>query len=171
MHPTKQIMEFYMFRPMRRKNQELSEAETIEILKTCTAGVLAVAGDDDYPYAVPLSYAYEDGKLFFHCAAEGHKIDGIKRNNKITFCVIQADEVIQKTFTTHYKSVIVFGKARILEDENEKRHGLECLVKKNSPDYIREGQVEIEHDLKIVCVVEVAIEHITGKAAIEIIDK
>jgi uncharacterized protein len=160
-----------MFRPMRRKNQVLAEAETIEILRSCTSGVLSVAGDDDYPYAVPLSYAYEDGKLFFHCAADGHKIDAINRNNKVSFCVIQADEVIQKTFTTHYKSVIVFGKARILKDEGEKRAALEGLVKKYSPDYIREGQVEIEHDLKIVCVVEVAIEHMTGKAAIEVINK
>ena len=157
-----------MFRPMRRKNQLLSDAETMEILRACTSGVLAVAGDDDYPYAVPLSYAYEDGKIFFHCAAEGHKIDGIKRNNKVSFCVIQADEVIQKTFTTHYKSVNVFGKARILKNEDEKRHGLECLVKKYSPDFIPEGQVEIEHDLKKVCVVEITIEHITGKAAIEL---
>ncbi|MBA4384364.1 MAG: 5-nitroimidazole antibiotic resistance protein [Anaerolinea sp.] len=160
-----------MFRPMRRKNQLLYESESIEILKTCTSGVLAVAGDDDYPYTVPLSYVYQDGKLFFHCAAEGHKIDGIKRNNKVSVCVIKSDDVIQKTFTTHYKSVIVFGKARILTDENDKRAALEYLVKKYSPDFIREGQVEIEHDLKIVCVVEVAIEHMTGKAAIELIEK
>lgn len=159
-----------MFRPMRRKNQHLSNAETIEILQACTSGVLSVAGDDDYPYAVPLSYVYQDGKMFFHCAAEGHKIDSINRNNKVSFCVIKTDDVIQKTFTTHYKSVIVFGKARILKDEGEKRAALECLVKKYSPDYIREGQIEIEHDLKKVCVVEVAIEHMTGKAAIEIVN-
>ena len=158
-----------MFRPMRRKNQQLSEAETIEILRTCTSGVLSVAGDDDYPYAVPLSYVYADEKLFFHCAEEGHKIDSIRRNNKVSFCVIKADDVIQSTFTTHYKSVIVFGRARILADDNDKRVALECLVKKYSPDYIPEGQVEIEHDLKIVCLVEVAIEHMTGKAAIEVI--
>jgi uncharacterized protein len=159
-----------MFRGMRRKNQLLSEAETIDILCSCTSGVLAVAGDDDYPYAVPLSYAYQDGKLYFHCAAEGHKIDSIKRNNKVSFCVIKADDVIQSTFTTHYKSVIAFGRARILEDENEKRFGLERLVEKYSPDFIPEGKVEIEHDLKIVCVLEIAIEHITGKAAIEVIN-
>ncbi|MEM5775062.1 MAG: pyridoxamine 5'-phosphate oxidase family protein, partial [Anaerolineaceae bacterium] len=62
---------------MRRKNQQLSDAETIEILQSCTAGVLAVSGDNDYPYAVPLSYAYEDGKLYFHFATQGHKLDAI----------------------------------------------------------------------------------------------
>lgn len=160
-----------MFRPLRRKNQALPEEETIEILRSCTSGVLAVAGDEDYPYAVPLSYVYEDGKLYFHCAVEGHKIDGINRNDKVSICVIKSDDVIQKTFTTHYKSVIAFGKARILNDESEKRHALECLVKKYSPDFIPEGQVEIEHDLKIVCLVEIAIEHMSGKAAIELFEK
>ncbi|PKN84001.1 MAG: 5-nitroimidazole antibiotic resistance protein [Chloroflexi bacterium HGW-Chloroflexi-4] len=160
-----------MFRPLRRKNQALSEEEAIEILRSCTSGVLAVAGDEDYPYAVPLSYVYEYGKLYFHCAAEGHKIDGINRNDKVSFCVIKADYVKQETFTTHYKSVIVFGKARILKEESEKRHALESLVKKYSPDFIPEGQIEIEHDLKIVCLVEIAIEHMTGKAAIELFEK
>ena len=69
-----------MFREMRRNKQLLSEAETIEILETCTSGVLGVTGDDDYPYTVPVSHVYKDGKLYFHCASEGHKIDGIKKS-------------------------------------------------------------------------------------------
>ena len=158
-----------MFREMRRKKQLLPEAETIEMLQTCTSGVLAVAGDDDYPYAVPLSFAYKDGKLFFHFAKEGHKLDSIARNNKVSFCVIKADEVIQNTFTTHYRSAIVFGRARILTDDGEKRFALQCLVEKYSPDYIAEGQFEIERDWERVCVAEVTIEHATGKAALEII--
>jgi uncharacterized protein len=158
-----------MFRPLRRKKQLLSEAETIDILKTCTSGVLAVTGDDGYPYGVPLSYVYINGKIYFHCALEGHKIDGIRRNEKVSLTVTRADEVVQKTFTTHYKSVILFGRARILEDEAEKRFGLECLIEKYSPDFISEGRVVIEQDLKIVGVVEVAIEHMTGKAATELI--
>ncbi len=159
-----------MFRKMRRKKQLLSEAETIEILRSCTAGVLAVTGDNDYPYAVPLSYAYKDGKLFFHFAKEGHKIDGIEKNNKVSFCVIKTDDVMQKTFTTHFRSVIVFGRARILTEDSEKKHALECLVEKYSPDYITEGQTEIERDWKRVNAAELEIEHMTGKAAIEIIN-
>ena len=100
-----------MFRDMRRKKQFLSEAETIEILQSCTSEVSAVTGDNDYPYAVPFSYAYRDGKLFFHLAKAGHKIDSIAKNNKVSFCVIKTDDVIQKTFTTHFRSVIVFGRA------------------------------------------------------------
>ncbi len=127
-------------------------------------------GDNDYPYAVPLSYAYKDGKLFFHFATAGHKIDSMARNNKVSFCVIKTDDVIQKTFTTHYRSVIVFGRVRILTEDSEKKHALECLVEKYSPDYIPEGQTEIERDWNRVCAAEVKIEHMTGKAAIEIIN-
>ena len=159
-----------MFREMRRKKQLLSKAETIEILQSCTSGVLAVAGDNDYPYAVPLSFAYKDGKLFFHFAKAGHKIDSIVKNNKVSFCVIKTDNVIQKTFTTHFRSAIVFGKARILMEDSEKKYALECLVEKYSPDYITEGQSEIERAWNRVCVGEVNIEHMTGKAAIEIIN-
>jgi nitroimidazol reductase NimA-like FMN-containing flavoprotein (pyridoxamine 5'-phosphate oxidase superfamily) len=159
-----------MFREARRKNQLLSQIETIGILKACTSGVLGVTGDAGYPYTVPISYAYQEGKLFFHCANEGHKIDGIKRNEKVSFCVIDKDEVIQKTFTTHYRSVIVFGRARILTEDRERRNALDCLVAKYSPDFINEGQQEIEKSWNRVCVVEIIIEHMTGKAAIEIIN-
>jgi nitroimidazol reductase NimA-like FMN-containing flavoprotein (pyridoxamine 5'-phosphate oxidase superfamily) len=158
-----------MFREMRRKKQLLSNVETIEILKACTSGVLGVTGDDDYPYTVPLSYVYKDRKLFFHCANEGHKIDGIKKNDKVTFCVIEKDEVIQSKFTTHFRSVIVFGRARILTEDSERQYALESLVEKYSPDYIEEGKREIEGDWNRVYVVEVKIEHMTGKAAKEIV--
>jgi nitroimidazol reductase NimA-like FMN-containing flavoprotein (pyridoxamine 5'-phosphate oxidase superfamily) len=160
-----------MFREMRRKKQLLTEAETIAILKTCTSGVLAVTGDDGYPYAVPLSYAYKDGKLFYHFAKEGHKMDSIARNNKVSFCVVQTDDVDPKAFTTHFRSAIAFGKARILTDDGEKRYALECLVEKYSPNFVTEGQSAIERDWDRVCVAEVQIEHLTGKAAIEIISQ
>jgi uncharacterized protein len=159
-----------MFRPMRKKRQLLSEAETIGMLESCTSGVLAVSGDEDYPYAVPLSYAYEDGRLFFHSAKSGHKLDGIERNDKVSFCVIAADDVVQETFTTHFRSAIAFGRARVLTDDGERRHALECLVEKYSPDYIEEGQAAIQEEWDNVLLFEIAIEHLTGKAAIEIIE-
>jgi len=158
-----------MFRGMRRKRQDLPETETIAMLQSCTSGVLAVCGDDDYPYAVPLSFAYEDGKLFFHCAKAGHKIDALERNEKASFCVIAADDVVQSTFTTHFRSAIVFGRARVVTDDTEKRHALECLVKKYSPDYLEAADAEIDGEWKRVCVIELAIEHMSGKAAIELV--
>ncbi len=158
-----------MFREMRRIEQLLPQEETIAILKKGSSGVLGVSGDDDYPYTVPISYVYREGKLFFHGAPSGHKIDGIQRNNKVSFCVIDQDEVIQKTFTTHFRSAIVFGRARILTDDQERRMAMEYLVEKYSPDYIKEGQLAIERGWEKVCLVEIAIEHMTGKVAINII--
>ena len=158
-----------MFRAMRRKRQDLPETETIAMLRSCSSGVLAVHGDDDYPYAVPLSFAYEDGKLFFHCARVGHKIDSIERNEKASFCVIAADDVVQSTFTTHFRSAIVFGRARVLAEEGEKRHALECLAQKYSPDYLEAADAEIDGDWKRVCVIELSVEHFTGKASIELV--
>jgi uncharacterized protein len=158
-----------MFRGMRRKRQDLPETDTIAMLQTCTSGVLAVHGDDGYPYAVPLSFAYEDGKLFFHSAKAGHKIDALERDEKVSFCVIAADGVVQSTFTTHFRSAIVFGRARVVTDDGEKRHALDCLVKKYSPDYVDAAGAEIDGDWNRVCVIELVIEHMSGKAAMELV--
>ena len=160
-----------MFRNMRRKNQLLSEEKTVRILESCTAGVLAVNGDDGYPYAVPMSYAYKDGSIFMHCAKEGHKIDSIRNNDKVTFTVIERDEVIQETFTTHFRSVIVFGRAVIIDNIGAKHDAFQYLLKKYSPDFIKEGQIEIAKDIDRTCIIEIKIENMTGKAAIEIIDE
>lgn len=77
------------FREMRRKRQQLSDAESIDILKKSTSGTLALLGDDDYPYAVPISYVYQEGKLYFHSALAGHKVDAIRKCDKASFCVIE----------------------------------------------------------------------------------
>lgn len=158
-----------MFRDMRRKKQLLPEEESMEILKSATAGVLGVTGDDDYPYTVPISYSVEGDRIFIHSAVEGHKIDGIKKNDKVSLAVIDQDEIVQETFTTHYKSVVAFGRARILTDDGEKRFALESLIKKYSPDFVEEGEEYIKKDWDRVAIIEVKIEHMTGKAAIEII--
>jgi nitroimidazol reductase NimA-like FMN-containing flavoprotein (pyridoxamine 5'-phosphate oxidase superfamily) len=158
-----------MFRGMRRRRQELPEAEAVAMLRSCSSGVLAVQGDDEYPYAVPLSFAYEDGKLYFHSAPAGHKIDALERSDKASFCAIAADDVVQSTFTTHFRSVVVFGRLRMLTDDGEKRKALELLARKYSPDYVAAAGDEIDGAWKRVCALELAIEHMTGKAAIEIV--
>lgn len=159
-----------MFRKMRREKQSLSKDKILEILNNNTAGVLGVNGDNGYPYTVPLSYAYKDGRLFFHCAIEGHKLDSIKNNDKVTFCVIDKDEVIQEKFDTLYRSVIIFGRARIIAEENEKQAALEIILKKYSPNYIKEGLEYIKNQWNRVCIIEIEIEYMTGKASKEIMD-
>lgn len=161
-----------MFREMRRKKQALSLEESEAILERGSAGVLAVEGDGGYPYAVPLSYVYREGKLVFHCAKSGHKLDGIRRNNRVSFCVIDRDTVIPEEYTTYFRSVIVFGKARILEDEEEKRTAIDWLARKYAPEDSAENRSRaIEREYRGLCMVEVTAEHITGKEAVELTRK
>ena len=94
------------FREMRRKRQQLSNEESVAILEKATAGTLALLGDGDYPYAVPISYVYHEGKLFFHSALAGHKVDAIRKCEKASFCVIEQDDVQPKKYTTFFRSVI-----------------------------------------------------------------
>ena len=119
-----------MFRKMRRARQALSHEETELILRSGTSGVLALLGDEDYPYAVPLRYVYHDGRIYFHGAMDGHKADAVRRHSKASFCVIAADDVIPSRFTTHYRSVIAFGRVREVEDAAEKREAIMALAKR-----------------------------------------
>lgn len=159
-----------MFREMRRKKQVLSLEENVKILNRGTSGVLAVSGDDAYPYTVPMSYVYHDHKILFHCAQAGHKIDAILKNDKVSFCVIDQDQVVPEKFTTYFRSVIAFGKARILDDDTEKREAIEILAARYSPDHEEERLKDIDSSFKRLCLVELAIEHLSGKEALELVN-
>ncbi|MBQ6595669.1 MAG: pyridoxamine 5'-phosphate oxidase family protein [Clostridia bacterium] len=165
-----------MFREMRRIAQQISPEECAEVLRRATSGVLGLHGDDGYPYTVPLSFVYQEGgaglgTIGFHCAKTGHKIDAIRRNGQVSFTVIDRDEVMPRERTTKYRSVIVFGRARILEDEQEMRRvanaigdkysrGFEELYMRETEDTIREGRL---------CCVEITIDHMTGKIGRELL--
>lgn len=155
-----------MFRKMRRTKQELTAAETEKILTSVPDGVLAVAGDDGYPYAVPVNFVYCGGAIYFHCAKEGHKIDAIKTNDRVSFCVVAKNAVVPREFATDYYSVIAFGRAKILTGDTDKINALRLLNKKLAPDFPQEGDIEIEKSLAHVCVVKIEIDHVSGKAAI-----
>ena len=161
------------FRPMRRARQAL-DAEQIEaILRRGSAGTLAVLGDGGWPYAVPLSYVYHGGRIYFHCAKSGHKLDAIRACDRASFCVIDKNEIVPAEFTTYYRSAIVFGRARIVEDAEERMAAMRALAAKYSP---RESEDAFRIELKVsgsasLCVVALDIEHMSGKQAKELIGK
>ena len=158
-----------MFRELRRKRQALSETDCSDILKRGTSGVLALMGDGGYPYAVPMSYVYDGEKLYFHCAKSGHKLDAIAGNPKASFCVVDRDQVVPEEYTTYFRSVIVFGTMRIIEEEQEKRTAVEKLALKYAPeDSATNRGAAIEKDWKPLCMLELTPEHITGKEAVEL---
>lgn len=159
-----------MFREMRGKRQLLSKEDTQKVLYQGTSGVLAVSGDDDYPYAVPLSYVYDGHKIYFHSAKAGHKLDSIVKNPKASFCVIDRDQIVPDEYTTYFRSVIVFGTIRILHDEEGKREAIKKLAVKYAPDDTEENRNKaIENGIRYVYVLEMTPEHISGKEAIELV--
>jgi nitroimidazol reductase NimA-like FMN-containing flavoprotein (pyridoxamine 5'-phosphate oxidase superfamily) len=163
------LEEWKMFREMRRKRQALPEDACDEILRRNTSGVLAVSGDDGWPYAVPLSYVYADGKIYFHSAAAGHKLDAIAGENRVSFCVVDEDKVVPGEYTTYFRSVIAFGRARVLEDPAEKRAAFELLAAKYTPDDEAGRKAEIDRFFQQARLVEIAVEHLSGKEAIEFV--
>ena len=157
------------FRPMRRHRQQLSREECERILGRCTSGVLALTGDGGYPYAVPLSYVYADGAIIFHSAVEGHKVEAIRRDSRCSFCVIEQDEIKPAEFTTYFRSVIVFGRIQILEDDNEKVQALRLLGSRYSPGDEHGLQHEIDKSLYHVLLLRLDVEHLSGKQSIELV--
>lgn len=159
-----------MFREMRRKKQALTAQETAAVLTGGTSGVLALSGDGGYPYAVPLSYVYQDGHLYFHCARAGHKLDAIRQDPKASFCVIDRDEIVPEEYTSHFRSAIAFGTIRIMEDEQEKRQAIEALALKYAPGDTAEGRrAAIDKDWAPLCMLDMTVEHLSGKEATELV--
>ena len=157
---------------MRRTAQQLTYEEAEAVLLRGSAGVLALTGDKAFPYAVPLSYVYDGAHIYFHSATEGHKIDAIQRNPNASFAVIDQDEVIPEKYTTAYRSVVVFGSIRIIEDEGEKRSAVRKLAVKYAPE-----QTNAQHDAAIdsawdrFCILEMSVAHMTGKVGSAMVAK
>lgn len=157
------------FRPMRRMRQQLSKEVCDNILRNATSGTLALLGDGDYPYAVPLSFVYCGNCIYFHSAKSGHKIDAIRREDKASFCVISKDEIHGDEFTTYFRSVIAFGRITIVSSPGEKLEGAKLLGRKYNPNDEEGLSREIEKSLAHMELLRFDIEHLTGKQAIELV--
>lgn len=155
-----------MFRELRRKKQGLSDREMRRIVENGTYGVLSVIGDDGYPYGVPVNYVYDGESLYFHCAKAGHKMDGISRTDQVSFCIVGADEVLPADFTTAYASVIVFGRAGLVEDPAERLRIFRLLVARFSPGYEAQGEKETQKYDSSTALVRIRMEHMSGKAGL-----
>lgn len=160
-----------MFREMRRKKQKLNGERTEEILRNGITGIMGVTGDEGYPYTVPLNYVYEEGMIYFHCAKSGHKLDSVRKNNKVSFCVIDQEQIVPEEFTAYFRSVIAFGRASEVESDSEKFRIMRLLNEKYAPGQGEAGDQAIEKEWNILCVIQIHIEHVTGKEAMELVKK
>lgn len=155
-----------MARTMRRFKQQLSAEETESILRNGKYCVMAVSGDDDYTYALPINYIYDGTSIFIHSAAQGHKTDALKRNPKCSLCIVDKDDVIPEEFTSYFRSVIAFGTAHFVESTDEKIAALRLLTEKYSPGI--DPDAEIARFIRTVCIIRIDIDSVTGKEAIEL---
>lgn len=152
-----------MFREMRRQDRKIDDSEAIRILEEGQYGVLSTTGCNGYAYGVPLSYTYSNGSIYFHCASEGQKLDNIRHNNRVSFCVTGATELLPEKFSTKYESAVVFGKAFEVNGD-EKQEALVSILKKYSPGFMEKGMKYLHSDMSKAAVIKVEIEHISGKA-------
>ncbi len=153
-----------MFRELARKKKQISTEECIQVLKNETRGVLSVLGDDDYPYGMPMNHFYneEDSKIYFHCGKLGHRTDALKRHNKVSFCVYDKGYKNEGEWALNVKSVVVFGRMKLVEDIDRVVDISKKLCHKFTQDeeYIKE---EIENYAHQTLLLELTPEHICGK--------
>lgn len=153
-----------MFREMARKKQQLTQAECIELLKSQPRGVLSVLGDDDYPYGLPIDHWYneEDGCIYFHSGKTGHKVDAMRRHDKASFCVYDQGFRKDGDWALNIKSVIVFGRIKIVEDHEKAIALTRQLSFKYTQDaaYIENEIQKYGHE--VLCFTLIP-EHISGK--------
>jgi uncharacterized protein len=155
--------EISMERKIRRADRAIPESAAKEILQKGEYGILSTVDVDGQPYGVPVSYSYTEDVIYFHCAVEGHKVENLSSNNKVSFCVVGKTEVLPAQFATKYESAIVFGEAFELKDD-EKYKGLLELLKKYSSGSMEKGLRYIESDGSKTRVYKINVESITGKS-------
>ncbi len=151
-----------MFRPLKRIKQQLSEDECKEILLNEPRGVLSVIGDDNYPYALPINFYYDatENKIYFHTGKEGHKLDSIKKNNKVSFCVYDKGFHKDNHWSLNIKSVVVFGKISITENWSRDMMVSFCKRFTDDMEYINSEIDKFQKNTIVMCL---EIEHMTGK--------
>ncbi|MEG0828994.1 MAG: pyridoxamine 5'-phosphate oxidase family protein [Anaerovoracaceae bacterium] len=155
-----------MIREMRRKDKALSLEETKALLERGEYGFLATISEDDTPYTMPISFVYNDNAIYIHCAQEGHRLENIQKNNNVCFNVVDSVKLMPAKFNTQYKSAIVFGKIKVVDDLAEKRDGIISIVKKYSPDYQAAGMDYIEKSFDALKILKIDISHMTGKCCL-----
>lgn len=149
---------------MLRKDRMLNKGETIDILNRSEYGILSTVGKDNAPYGVPLNFAYVEGVIYFHCAkANGYKIINIINNSNVCFTVVDDVCLQPEILSTKYKSAILFGKISIVEDIEEKKKGLEALIKKLSPEYMEVGMKCIDKNTDKTYILKMEVAEMTGK--------
>lgn len=148
---------------MRRDDRAISLQEAVDILRSGEYGVLSMMGVEGYPYGLPVNYVYENDVLYIHSAPEGHKLDAIRRDPKVSFVVVGKTTVQPDKFTVLYSSTIVFGRASEVEAA-ERREALMAFIRRYSSDFLEKGTDYVERSADEAAIIRIDIDHISGKA-------
>ena len=152
------------FREVRRSDRALSENQAREILARAEHGVLATLGTDGWPYAVPVNHVLSGDTLYIHCAVEGHKLENIAHEERVSFCAVASASVLPAKLSTLYESAVAFGRAALVTDPAEKRRALELLAIRFCGALSPEAESAIATSASRTAVVRIRLERIAGKA-------
>ncbi len=158
-----------MFREMRRIKRQVSQEDCLKILKEEKRAAFSVIGEDGYPYSLPVDFYYDedDQAVYIHTASEGHKIDALKSNNKVCFTVWNQGFKKEGHWEWNATSVVIFGRASLVDDRQLLLNRLEKLAQKYFPT-----QEEIDKEMNSpaagkVAMIKIEIDHMTGKLVSE----
>lgn len=150
------------FRPLRRIKQTASQEECIALLESAPRGVLAVHGENGYPYGLPVNFVYLDGRIYFHCAKEGHKLDAIRANDKVSFTILSEPVRNDGEWWYCFTSVIVFGRISEIKDPEKADTALRALGSKYFPEGY-DMETDITRNGPHALILELTIDHVSGK--------
>lgn len=150
------------FRPLRRIKQTASQEECIALLESAPRGVLAVHGENGYPYGLPVNFVYLDGRIYFHCAKEGHKLDAIRANDKVSFTILSEPVRNDGEWWYCFTSVIVFGRISEINDTEKADTVLRALGSKYFPEGY-DMETDIIRNGPHALILELTIDHVSGK--------
>lgn len=153
-----------LFRAIKKKKSIINTDDMDLILKNARRGVIAVNGDNGYPYAIPINYLYDSSaqKIYFHGARTGHKVDSILACDKVCFVVYGNEIIKEEAWAPFMQSVVVFGRCHLLENSSETM----MLLKRFAMKYYPNEQLvddEIARAGKATQLFEIEIEHLSGK--------
>ena len=150
-----------MFRTMRRFRQQLTKEQCESLLTTVKRGVLSVHGEDGYPYGIPIDFVYDNGKIYFHGARQGHKIDALKKDSRVCFTLYDEGVLEKGKLGLNVNSVVIFGRIRIIEDREENIRIARLIGYRYDPkDFVDE---DLKRTGSVVQCLELTIDHMTGK--------
>ncbi len=153
-----------MFRKVRKIKNEIAIEEAKDLLRNNKRAAFSVNGDGGYPYTIPINFYYDENenKIYFHSAKKGHKIDSIINNDKVCFTTWNDGYVDDGDWAYHVSSCVVFGRARLVEDCKTTEEKVRKFALKYYPS-AEEVEEEIRKGIKGVQLIEIEIEHISGK--------